>query len=45
MANIGQIKQIIGPVIDVSFTAEDAKLPEILNALTIQRENGETLVV
>ncbi len=45
MANIGQIKQIIGPVIDVSFTNSEAKLPEILNALTITRENGDTLVL
>ena len=45
MANIGQIKQIIGPVIDVSFTNSDAKLPEILNALTITRDNGDTLVL
>ncbi len=45
MANIGQIKQVIGPVVDVSFTGPDAKLPEILNALTIKRENGEELVL
>jgi len=45
MANIGQIKQIIGPVVDVSFAAADAVLPEILNALSIKRENGETLIL
>ncbi len=45
MANIGQIKQIIGPVVDVSFAAEGAKLPEIYNALEIKRPNGETLVL
>ncbi|MDZ4682896.1 MAG: F0F1 ATP synthase subunit beta [Saprospiraceae bacterium] len=45
MANIGQIKQIIGPVVDVSFAAEGAKLPEIYNALEIKRANGETLVL
>ncbi|MEM9546394.1 MAG: F0F1 ATP synthase subunit beta [Bacteroidota bacterium] len=44
MANIGQIKQIIGPVVDVSFSTEDAKLPEILNALVIKRENNTDLV-
>ncbi len=43
MANIGHVKQVIGPVVDVSFT--DGKLPEILNALEIKRENGETLVL
>ncbi|MEN0005089.1 MAG: F0F1 ATP synthase subunit beta [Bacteroidota bacterium] len=45
MANIGQIKQIIGPVVDVSFSGEDAKLPEIYNALEITRPNGESLVL
>ena len=44
--NIGRIKQIIGPVVDVSFSsAEGAKLPEILNALTVTRDNGEVLVL
>ncbi len=41
--NVGYIKQIIGAVIDVSFP--ESNLPEILNALTIQRENGELLVL
>ena len=45
MANIGQVKQVIGPVVDVSFSAEGAKLPEILNALEIKRDNGEILVL
>ncbi|MGB0840101.1 MAG: F0F1 ATP synthase subunit beta [Chitinophagales bacterium] len=39
----GKIKQIIGAVIDVAFPS--GKLPEILNALTIKRENGQTLVL
>ena len=45
MANTGRIKQIIGAVVDVEFTDADAKLPEILNALNVQRPNGETLVL
>ena len=45
MANIGHIKQIIGPVVDVSFAGENSKLPEILNALSIKRQNGETLIL
>ena len=45
MANIGHVKQVIGPVVDVSFSGADAKLPEILNALTIQREDGEELIL
>jgi len=43
--NIGRIKQIIGPVVDVSFSEEGAKLPEILNALTVTRQNGEVLIL
>ncbi|MEM0991759.1 MAG: F0F1 ATP synthase subunit beta [Bacteroidota bacterium] len=45
MANIGRVKQIIGPVIDVEFSDAGATLPEILNALEIKRENGEVLVL
>jgi F-type H+-transporting ATPase subunit beta len=45
MANKGQIKQIIGPVVDVSFSGEGNKLPEILNALSIRRETGEELIL
>jgi F-type H+-transporting ATPase subunit beta len=44
MANIGHIKQVIGPVVDVSFPNE-ATLPEIYNALEIKRESGEVLVL
>ncbi|MEL6390643.1 MAG: F0F1 ATP synthase subunit beta, partial [Bacteroidota bacterium] len=45
MANIGQIKQIIGPVVDVSFEGEGQDLPEILNALSISKPNGEQLIL
>ncbi len=45
MANIGVIKQVIGPVVDVSFAGADSTLPEILNALTITREDGEELIL
>ncbi len=45
MANSkGKIKQIIGAVVDVSF-ADGGELPEILNALEVKRENGETLIL
>ncbi len=44
MANIGKIKQIIGPVVDVSFSAEGSTLPQILNALSIKRADGTELV-
>ncbi len=42
MSNVGKVKQVIGAVVDVSFSG---KLPEILNALELKRENGDTLVM
>lgn len=45
MANIGQVKQVIGPVVDVSFSNEDSTLPEIYSALVINREGGSRLVL
>ena len=45
MANIGKITQIIGPVVDVSFEGEGAVIPEILNALTIDKSNGEKVIL
>src|SRR6187200_2266448 len=42
MANQGKIKQIIGAVIDVQFNGQ---LPEIYNALEIQRPNGDKIVL
>lgn len=44
MANIGKIKQIIGAVVDVNFTGEN-RLPEILHALKITRQNGDKLIL
>ncbi len=44
MANVGRIKQVIGPVVDVSFAGEGSILPEIYNALEMTRPNGEKLV-
>ena len=40
MANKGKITQIIGPVVDVSFGAQDSKLPKILDALKVIRPDG-----
>jgi len=45
MANIGKIIQIIGPVVDVAFSGEDAKLPDILNALVIKKADGSDFVL
>ncbi len=40
----GKIAQVIGPVVDVTFEGE-VKLPNILDALVIDRGNGEELVL
>ncbi|MFN8165940.1 MAG: F0F1 ATP synthase subunit beta [Bacteroidia bacterium] len=45
MANIGKITQIIGPVVDVSFEDEGSALPNILDALEIDRPNSTPLVL
>jgi F-type H+-transporting ATPase subunit beta len=45
MANIGKITQVIGPVVDVSFDTEGAKLPNILDSLIITKENGQKVVL
>jgi F-type H+-transporting ATPase subunit beta len=46
---IGHISQIIGPVVDVSFTttdeSEEIKLPAINEALEVARPNGQKLVI
>jgi len=45
MANKGFVKQIIGPVVDVSFSGEDAQVPELYNALEIDRGEGAALIL
>ncbi len=45
MANIGKISQIIGPVVDVSFDTEGTMLPNILDALEIDRPGTTPLVL
>lgn len=40
----GKISQIIGPVIDVVFSEAEA-LPKIYDALVIEKENGDKLVL
>ena len=44
MASTGKVKSIIGAVVDVQF-GNEGKLPEILNALELTRENGDKLVL
>jgi F-type H+-transporting ATPase subunit beta len=43
--NIGEIIQVIGPVIDVCFEKSGSELPEIYDALEITREDGSILVL
>lgn len=45
MTNIGKVTQIIGPVVDVSFDDKNSKLPNILDALVVTRENGHKVVL
>lgn len=44
MPNIGEITQIIGPIIDVSFD-NGAGLPAILNALEVVKPDGNKIVL
>ncbi len=45
MTNIGKIKQIIGPVVDVGFGGEGMSLPEIFTALEVTRDNGQKVIL
>lgn len=40
----GEIIQVIGPVIDVSFEKKESDLPDIHDALEIKRENNQVLI-
>ena len=44
MANIGKVSQVIGPVVDVSFEAS-SKLPKIFNALIVNKQDGQKIVL
>lgn len=43
--NKGKVAQVIGPVIDVDFSADGATLPKIYNALKVAMKDGSTLVL
>ncbi len=45
MPNIGKISQIIGPVVDVSFSADASTLPQIYSALYVVRADGQKVVL
>lgn len=42
---VGEIIQVIGPVVDVTFSKTDNELPNIHDALSIIREDGTSLIV
>ncbi|MDE6010269.1 MAG: F0F1 ATP synthase subunit beta [Muribaculaceae bacterium] len=43
-ANYGKVTQVIGPVIDVSFEGKE-NIPPIYNALKVEREDGQELIL
>ena len=43
--NYGKVTQVIGPVIDVTFEGGKDNIPPIYNALKVERENGEELIL
>ena len=43
--SIGTVSQIIGPVVDVTFSGEDNALPKIYDSLVISNEDGTQLVL
>ena len=43
--NSGKIIQVIGPALDVSFEKEGSELPAIYDALVIEREGQDNLIV
>ncbi len=45
MANTGKVTQVIGPVVDVSFSAEGSKLPNIMDALKVTRPDGAEVIL
>ncbi|HET6993102.1 MAG TPA: F0F1 ATP synthase subunit beta, partial [Bacteroidia bacterium] len=41
----GKIAQVIGPVVDVSFSEHGGKLPNILDALIVTKANGAQVIL
>ena len=41
----GYVTQVIGPVVDVIFEKDGEDLPPIYEALRIERDNGEKLII
>src|SRR4051812_24742129 len=45
MANFGRITQVIGPVVDVAFDEQGTKLPNILDSLSVTKNDGTVVVL
>ncbi len=43
--NSGEVLQVIGPVVDVSFEKTGGELPEIYDALELKRDDGTTIIL
>ena len=43
--NYGTVTQVIGPVVDVTFEGGKENIPPIYNALKVDRDNGEELIL
>jgi F-type H+-transporting ATPase subunit beta len=41
----GNVSQVIGPVVDVSFDTANTTLPNIYDSLEIQKKDGSLLVL
>ena len=44
-ANSGKVSQIIGPVVDVEFLEEGTNLPNIYDALEVEKSDGTNLIL
>ncbi len=42
---VGEVIQIIGPVVDISFERAGNKMPDIHDALEIRKEDGQVIIV
>ncbi len=42
---VGEVIQIIGPVLDISFERAGSELPNIHDALEIKKDDGQVIVV
>lgn len=45
MSNFGKISQVIGPVVDVSFSEQGSSLPKIYDALSVTKQDGTKIVL